>query len=314
MKNILITGGTGFLGSYIARRLVNDVDSITIVTLDIKQKTSLKALDIDMNKINLVKGDIRDYEFIKLLFNEYEFDTVFHLGALSEVKKCQPNPKLAFDTNITGTVNVLEAARLYGKVKAIAVSSSDKAYGSGEVPYMEDYPMAGKGIYEVSKSCTDLVARSYFSNYGLPVVVTRCSNLYGGADMNMSRIIPNTIRLALEGKSPVIWKGSEKSIREFLYVEDAVDGYISLIKNIDKTKGEAFNIGSKEIVTIEGIVNKILSKVDKNITIDYQEKDFPEISSQYLSSDKIENYTGWRALTSLSDGLDESIKMYRSIL
>ena len=314
MKNILITGGTGFLGSYIARRLVNDVDSITIVTLDIKQKTSLKALNIDMNKINLVKGDIRDYEFIKLLFNEYEFDTVFHLGALSEVKKCQPNPKLAFDTNITGTVNVLEAARLYGKVKAIAVSSSDKAYGSGEVPYLEDYAMNGEGIYEVSKSCTDLIARSYFSNYGLPVVVTRCSNLYGGADMNMSRIIPNTIRLALEGKSPVIWKGSEKSIREFLYVEDAVDGYLSLIKNIDKTKGEAFNIGSKEIVTIEDIVNKILSKINKDISINYQEKDFPEISSQYLSSDKIENYTGWRALTSLSDGLDKSIEMYKSIL
>ena len=314
MKNILITGGTGFLGSYIARRLVNDVDSITIVTLDIKQKTSLKALNIDMNKINLVKGDIRDYEFIKLLFNEYEFDTVFHLGALSEVKKCQPNPKLAFDTNITGTVNVLEAARLYGKVKAIAVSSSDKAYGSGEVPYLEDYAMNGEGIYEVSKSCTDYIARSYFSNYGLPVVVTRCSNLYGGADMNMSRIIPNTIRLALEGKSPVIWKGSEKSIREFLYVEDAVDGYLSLIKNIDKTKGEAFNIGSKEIVTIEDIVNKILSKINKDISINYQEKDFPEISSQYLSSDKIENYTGWRALTSLSDGLDKSIEMYKSIL
>ena len=314
MNNILITGGTGFLGSYIARRLVNDVDSITVVTLDIKQKTSLKALNIDMNKINLVKGDIRDYEFIKLLFNEYEFDTVFHLGALSEVKKCQPNPKLAFDTNITGTVNVLEAARLYGKVKAIAVSSSDKAYGSGEVPYLEDYAMNGEGIYEVSKSCTDLIARSYFSNYGLPVVVTRCSNLYGGADMNMSRIIPNTIRLALEGKSPVIWKGSEKSIREFLYVEDAVDGYLSLIKNIDKTKGEAFNIGSKEIVTIEDIVNKLLSKINKDISINYQEKDFPEISSQYLSSDKIENYTGWRALTSLSDGLDKSIEMYKSIL
>jgi CDP-glucose 4,6-dehydratase len=245
MKNILITGGTGFLGSYIARRLVNDVDSITIVTLDIKQKTSLKALDIDMNKINLVKGE---------------------------------------------------------------------AYGSGEVPYQEDYAMNGEGIYEVSKSCTDLVARSYFSNYGLPVVVTRCSNLYGGADMNMSRIIPNTIRLALEGKSPVIWKGSEKSIREFLYVEDAVDGYLSLIKNIDKTKGEAFNIGSKEIVTIEDIVNKILSKINKDISINYQEKDFPEISSQYLSSDKIENYTGWRASTSLSDGLDKSIEMYKSIL
>ena len=314
MKNILITGGTGFLGSYIAKRIVNEADSVTIVTLDIKQKTSLKALNVDMKKINLVRGDIRDFEFIKLLFNEYEFDTVFHLGALSEVKKCQPDPKLAFDTNITGTVNVLEAARMYGNVKAIAVSSSDKAYGSGVVPYMEEYPMNGTGIYEVSKSCTDLIARAFYFNYGLPVVVTRCSNLYGGADMNMSRIIPNTIRLALEGKSPIIWKGSEKSVREFLYVEDAVDGYLSLIKNIEETKGEAFNIGSGEIVTIEEIVNTILSKVDKNITIDYQEKDFPEITSQYLASTKIMEYTGWKSKTSLSDGIDKSIEMYKSIL
>jgi len=314
MKNILITGGTGFLGSYITKRVIKDAESVTIVTLDIKQKTSLKSLGVDMKKVNLVKGDIRDFEFIKLLFNEYEFDTVFHLGALSEVKKCQPDPKLAFDTNITGTVNVLEAARIYGNVKAIIVSSSDKAYGSGVVPYMEEYPMNGTGIYEVSKSCTDLIARSYHFNYGLPVVVTRCSNLYGGADMNMSRIIPNTIRLALEGKAPVIWKGSEKSVREFLYIEDAVDGYLSLVKNIDQTAGEAFNIGSGEIVTIEEIVNTILSKIDKNIKIDYQEKDFPEISSQYLSSNKIKNITGWLPLTSLSDGLDNSIAMYKGIL
>ena len=190
-----------------------------------------------MNKINLVKGDIRDFDFIKLLFNEYEFDTVFHLGALSEVKKCQPNPKLAFETNVMGTINVLEAARLYGNVKAIAVSSSDKAYGSGKLPYVESLPMEGRGVYEVSKSCTDLIARSYFYNYNLPVVVTRCSNLYGGLDMNMSRIIPNTIRLALKGESPVIWKGSEKATREFLYVEDAVDGYMSIVNNIEKTKG-----------------------------------------------------------------------------
>ena len=150
MKNVLITGGTGFLGSHLAKRIVNQVDSITIITLNIRQKTSLKSLNLNTHKINLVPGDIRDFNFIKLLFNEYEFDTVFHLGALSEVKKCQPNPKLAFETNIRGTVNILEAARRY-KVKAIAVSSSDKAYGSGEVPYIENYGMEGKGIYEVSK-------------------------------------------------------------------------------------------------------------------------------------------------------------------
>jgi len=313
MRNVLITGGTGFLGSRIAKRILPDVESLTIVTLDVKQKTTLKSLNIDIDKINLVRGDIRDFEFIKLLFNEYEFDTVFHLGALSEVKKCQPDPKLAFETNIMGTVNILEACRIYN-VKAVAVSSSDKAYGSGEVPYLENYAMDGKGIYEVSKSCTDLIARSYYSNYNVPVVVTRCSNLYGGADMNMSRIIPNTIRLALEGKAPTIWKGSEKSVREFLYIEDAVDGYLSLVENIEKTKGEAFNIGSGEIVTIEDIVNMILSKIDKNISINYEEKDFPEISTQYLNSNKIKQYTGWIPKTKIDKGIEYCIQGYKNIL
>lgn len=314
MKHVLITGGTGFLGSYLAKRLVNQVDSVTIVTLNVRQKTSLKALGIDMHKVNLVQGDIRDYNFICLLFNEYEFDTVFHLGALSEVKKCQPNPKLAFETNVMGTINVLEAARLYGNVKAIAVSSSDKAYGSGKLPYVESLPMEGRGVYEVSKSCTDLIARSYFYNYNLPVVVTRCSNLYGGLDMNMSRIIPNTIRLALKGESPVIWKGSEKATREFLYVEDAVDGYMSIVNNIEKTKGEAFNIGSGEVISIENLVNMILGKIDKNLKITYESKSFPEITNQYLDSSKIKNLTGWVHSTNLSDGLDASIKMYEPIL
>ena len=314
MKHVLITGGTGFLGSYLAKRLVNQVDSVTIVTLNVRQKTSLKALGIDMHKVNLVQGDIRDYNFICLLFNEYEFDTVFHLGALSEVKKCQPNPKLAFETNVMGTINVLEAARLYGNVKAIAVSSSDKAYGSGKLPYVESLPMEGRGVYEVSKSCTDLIARSYFYNYNLPVVVTRCSNLYGGLDMNMSRIIPNTIRLALKGESPVIWKGSEKATREFLYVEDAVDGYMSIVNNIEKTKGEAFNIGSGEVISIENLVNMILGKIDKNLKITYESKSFPEITNQYLDSSKIKNLTGWVHSTNLSDGLDVSIKMYEPIL
>ena len=314
MKHVLITGGTGFLGSYLAKRLVNQVDSVTIVTLNVRQKTSLKALGIDMHKVNLVQGDIRDYNFICLLFNEYEFDTVFHLGALSEVKKCQPNPKLAFETNVMGTINVLEAARLYGNVKAIAVSSSDKAYGSGKLPYIESLPMEGRGVYEVSKSCTDLIARSYFYNYNLPVVVTRCSNLYGGLDMNMSRIIPNTIRLALKGESPVIWKGSEKATREFLYVEDAVDGYMSIVNNIEKTKGEAFNIGSGEVISIENLVNMILGKIDKNLKITYESKSFPEITNQYLDSSKIKNLIGWVHSTNLSDGLDASIKMYEPIL
>ena len=314
MQKVLITGGTGFLGSHITKRLIEDVESITIVTTDIRQQTTLKALGVDIDKINLVKGDVRDFDFLRLLFNEYEFDTVFHLGALSEVKKCQPDPKLAFDVNVGGTVNILEACRMYGKVKAVVVSSSDKAYGSGEVPYVEGQSLNGVGTYEVSKSATDLIARSFYSNYGVPVVVTRCSNLYGGGDMNFSRVIPNNINKILNDESPMIWKGSEKSTREFLYIDDAVNAYLSLVENIDKTKGEAYNIGSGEIFTIEELLNTLLDTMDSDLEIEYVEKDFPEISHQYLDSSKIKEHTGWKPETSLFVGLTKSIESYEEIL
>ena len=314
MNKVLITGGTGFLGSHITKRIIDDVESITIATTDIRQKTTLKSLGVDIDKINLVKGDVRDFDFLRLLFNEYEFDTVFHLGALSEVKKCQPDPKLAFDVNVGGTVNVLEACRLYGKVKAVVVSSSDKAYGNGKVPYVEGQSLNGVGTYEVSKSATDLIARSFYSNYNVPVVVTRCSNLYGGGDMNFSRVIPNNINKILNGESPMIWKGSEASTREFLYIEDAVDAYLSLVKNIEKTKGEAFNIGSNEVITIGELLNFMLSEMDSNLKINFVEKDFPEISHQYLDSSKMTNLTGWKPKTNLKSGLQKSIKKYKEIL
>ena len=315
MQKVLITGGTGFLGSHLTKRIIDDVESVTIVTTDIRQQTTLKTLGVDINKINLVKGDVRDFDFLRLLFNEYEFDTVFHLGAISEVIKCQSDPKLAYDVNIGGTINILECARAYGNVEAIVVSSSDKAYGTGDrLPYLEHDKLNGKGIYEASKSCTDLVARAYATNYDLPVVVTRCSNLYGVGDMNFTRVIPNNIRKILNGERPVIWKGSEKSTREFLYVEDAVDAYISLVKNIDKTKGEAYNIGSGEKVTIGELVEQILDEMESDLTIDYVEKDIPEITHQYLDSYKIKNDIGWEASTYLSDGLEESVKAYKEIL
>jgi CDP-glucose 4,6-dehydratase len=267
-----------------------------------------------VNKINIVQGDIRDFDFIRLLFNEYEFDTVFHLGALSEVKKCQPDPKLAFDVNVGGTVNVLEACRMYGKVKAVVVSSSDKAYGSGEVPYVEGQSLNGVGTYEVSKSATDLIARSFYSNYGVPVVVTRCSNLYGVGDMNFTRVIPNNIKKILNDESPMIWKGSEKSTREFLYVEDAVDAYLSLVENIDKTKGEAYNIGSGEIFTIEELLNKLLRTMKSKLEIKYVKKDFPEISHQYLDSSKILKTTKWKPKTTLGIGLKKSVDGYKELV
>ena len=315
MKRILVTGGTGFLGSSIVQNLLDkyDVEYVVVPTTNIRNRTSLSALNINSNKLKLIKGDIRDYDFIQRVFNEYEFDTIFHLGALSEVRKCQDNAKLAYDTNIGGTINLLETARLFGNVKAVVVSSSDKAYGRCKLPYTEDAPLDGKGIYEVSKSCQDLVARSYFYNYGLPVVVTRCSNLYGGTDLNFSRIIPNTIRSIFNNKSPLIWTGAENFIREFLYVEDAANAYLSIAENIDITKGNAYNIGSGDKITIGELVNKILNKIAPTVKIEYRHRTFPEIDNQYLDSSKIKEDIGWEAKMGIDEGLDKTIESYKHI-
>ena len=150
--NILVTGGTGFLGSHLVKRLLKDKhNQVTVVTTSIRVNNSMKLLNIDETSLNIVEGDIRNFEFLRLLFNEYEFDTVYHLGAVSEVRKCQYDAKLAFDVNVSGTVNVLEMCRLYNNIKAIAISSSDKAYGKAvNLPYTEDSSLSGTGIYEVS--------------------------------------------------------------------------------------------------------------------------------------------------------------------
>jgi len=309
--NYLVTGGTGFLGSHLVKRLVTLKHNVTVVSTSIRDKTSIKALNVDLNKINLVKGDVRDFEFLRKLFNEYEFDYVYHLGAISEVRKCQSDAKLAYNVNVGGTINILECIRLYGNVKGVAISSSDKAYGDGNVPYVEDQPLNGRGVYEASKSCTDIIARSYYSNFGVPVVVTRCSNLYGSGDANFSRLIPNTIKRLLHGDSPIIWRGVKDSTREFIYVGDAVDAYLSLMKNIDKTKGQAFNVGGGIIKSIEEVVLMIIDKINPNVKVTYMEKDFPEITHQYLDSSKIINTTGWQPKINFDKGIDLTIDFYK---
>ena len=197
-------------------------------------------------------------------------------------------------------------------IKSIIVSSTDKLYGNGPLPYQENNPLNSRGIYEVSKSCTDLISQSYYYNYNLPIVITRCSNLYGSADVNFSRIIPNTIKLLLKGESPIIWRGSEDAIREFLYVEDAVDGYLELIKNIQTTKGQSFNIGSEQKITIKDLVNMLIFKINKNLNIKYKIKDFLEVSHSYSDSSKIKNHTKWEPKTKLSDGLNNTIQFYKN--
>ena len=300
------------MGPHIVRKLLEDkaVEHVIIPSTGISSAV-FDSFGIVSNKVKLIHGDIRKYSFVQKLFNEYEFDTVFHLAAVSEVRECQNNAKLAFDTNIGGTVNILEAARGCNYTKAVVVSSSYRVYGKSPLPYREDYPLKDKGTYETSKICADLIARSYFNNYKLPVVVTRCSNLYGPGDLHCSRIIPNTIRLALRGEPPVVYTSAKNLIREFLYIEDAVRAYFALVENIDKTAGEAYNIGSGEKTSIDELVKEILNTVSPHIQISYEENNFSEIMNQYLDSSKIENDTGWSAQIALAEGLNRTVQYYK---
>src|SRR5262249_40737226 len=154
------------------------------------------------------------------------------------------NPLATFEANIRGSYNLLEACRRNDrKVKRVVVASSDKAYGAQpKLPYDEDAPLAGRFPYDVSKSCTDLLPKSYHASFGLPACVTRCGNLYGPGDLNWNRLVPGTIRSALRGERPII-RSDGTFVRDYFYVEDAVAAYVELAEQMDRAEllGEAFN-------------------------------------------------------------------------
>lgn len=313
----LITGGTGFLGSHLAHNLLVGGHKVTIPTTGIRQTTSLQMLGARGSTanhfVNLVEGDIRDWDFLRKLFNEYEFTHVFHLAAISEVRKCQSDARLAYQVNVEGTVNVLEICRLYGsKIEGIAVSSSDKAYGEMEgEEYFESDPLRGKGIYENTKSCADMIARAYHKNFGLPVFVTRCCNLYGPCDANMSRLIPNVISRILDREKPILYSGMAEAIREFIYVEDAVAAYRYLMQNIDKTQGRAFNVGTGDRYLIKGVVSEIFELMGVDYGVVQPESGFPEIPIQKLNSSLLRSLTGWIPIVEFRDGLQKTIDFYK---
>ena len=197
-KNIFITGGTGFLGSYLTKALVDYGANVTLLVRDDIPKSNLYSGD-EYKSINVVRGSLEDYYLIERILGEYEIDTVFHLAAQAIVGVSNRNPLGTFISNIQGTWNILEASRRSPLIRRVVVASSDKAYGDQEkLPYDESMPLQGKHPYDVSKSCADLIAQSYYETYKLPVCITRCGNLYGGGDLNFNRIIPQSIKSILK--------------------------------------------------------------------------------------------------------------------
>src|SRR5258708_29014038 len=220
----LVTGATGLVGGWVVTRpVVAGADVVCLVRDWVPQSELVSSKLID--KVKTARGDLRDQRLLERLLGEYEIDTVLHLAAQTIVPIANRNPVSTFETNVAGTWALVEACRRSPAIKQIVVASSDKSYGDNEeLPYVESMPLAGRHPYDVSKSASDLIAQSYAATYGLPVVITRCGNFYGGGDFNWSRIVPDTIRSVLRGQRPVI-RSDGQFVRDYFYVQDVAPPY-----------------------------------------------------------------------------------------
>ncbi len=315
-RPVFVTGCAGFLGSWLTVALVEAGASVVGLVRDAVPFSHLRRSGYQ-DRIAVVRGDVTDYELVERALNEYEIDTIFHLAAQTIVPIANRAPLSTFDTNVKGTWTVLEAARRSPQVTRVVVASSDKAYGAPEkLPYTEDAPLLGCYPYDVSKACADIIARAYTATYDLPVAVTRCANLYGGGDLNWSRIVPGTVRSVIRGERPII-RSDGTFLRDYLYVKDAVHAYMTLVEHLDESEvsGEAFNFGMDSPKSVLETVQAIIAVSDHPELEPVVLDDAPhEIQAQYLDSSKASRVLGWSPRYSLEEGLRETVEWYREFL
>jgi CDP-glucose 4,6-dehydratase len=265
----------------------------------------------------VVHGSVTDQPLLHRALVEYEIQSVFHLAAQTLVTHALANPVETMDVNIGGTYRLLESCRLYGRCEEIVVASSDKAYGQqDQLPYVEDFPMQGTYPYDVSKSCADLISRSFAKTYGLPVAVTRLANLYGPGDLNFSRLIPGTIRSLLLGE-PIIIRSDGTLQREYLYVENGAQAYLTLAEQVKSggLGGQAFNFGQGgplSVLEVVEAVKRAMQLPDAEVRVLNEAK--AEIQAQWLDATRAREVLGWKPAWSFDEGLERTVPWYREHL
>jgi len=308
-KKILVTGGAGFIGGHLVEELINLGATVTVVDIAIDKSSYLITQGL-ANKTNFVLCDIRSYEKVYEIIEQGNFDYIVHLAAQTLVQPAFRNPRETFETNILGTINVLEAARVL-KITGIIVASSDKAYGESTTAYTENTPLNGRNVYDSSKSSADLITQTYYNNFRLPVIITRCGNVYGQGDLNKGRIVPDMCNAIMSKKTLKI-RSNGKYTRDYVYVKDVVSAYIFLLKNFDKNAGQAFNVSSQESYSVLELVR--LAQRTLKVKIPYKILNVAkhEIVSQHLNDKKI-RALGWKSKYTFEDKISEIVEWYKNL-
>ncbi|HXR29561.1 MAG TPA: NAD-dependent epimerase/dehydratase family protein [Solirubrobacterales bacterium] len=315
---VLATGAHGFVASHLVRELLARGNEVRVLDrpeprlADVggPRRSSLDLLGL-RGEVELAEGDLRDAEAVSAAVTGC--DSVFHLAAQTIVGVAREAPRETLEINVRGAWNVFEACREHG-VARVVFASSDKAYGSSpELPYREDFPLRAANPYDASKAAADIIARSYAHAYRVPLAVTRFANVYGGGDLNFSRLIPETVIAVLDGRPPQI-RSDGSPERDFLHVDDAVSAYLAIAATLDGdgARGEAFNAGGERPHAVREVVDLIAAGT--GVEPEYLGDGTPdgEIDRQYVDSTKLRELTGWRPQVELADGLARTLEWYRS--
>ena len=316
-RRVLVTGASGMVGSWVTRWLI-DAGSFVVAFIADADPNSELIRSGNINKVTVVNGRLERYDDIERAINNHEIDSVLHLGAQPIVGAADRAPRHTFESNVQGTWNLLDACRVLGPmVKRIVVASSDKAYGSQQVlPYTEDMSLSGEHPYEVSKSCTDLIATTYARTYGLPVAIARCGNIFGGGDLNWNRIVPGVFRAILSDQQPVL-RSDGSFVRDYLHVDDVVAAYLLLADRADDPSlaGEGFNFSDESPLTVMEIYRAICAATGHpDIEPLVLNSAQGEIKDQYLDATKAHETLGWFATLSLEESLSRTFEWYRDFL
>lgn len=313
-RPVFVTGATGFLGGWVARRLVRLGADVVVLVRDWEPRSDLVRERL-VDEVTVVRGDITDQALLERVLNEREITTAIHLAAQTTVPVAGRNPVSTFSSNVAGTWAVLEACRRSPSVRQVVVASSDKAYGFiGREQYKEEMPLKPSGPYDVSKACADMIARSYAAAFELPVAVTRCGNFFGGGDLNWDRIVPGTVRSVIRGQRPLI-RSDGTPVRDYLYIEDGVEATLLLAERIaedESLAGEAFNFSAERPLTVLEVVDEILRTMGSDLEPVILGEGSGEIPYQALSAERARAVLGWKAMCLLEDGLERTVGWYRN--